>query len=87
MIIMSDTDFVDIGDELVLSVSGYPAAKAVVTNVHDGIVYVTVHGEKGSTLWLNLPLDFKDYDTVDGVNHHAGVEYGHHSQPLDGVNG
>lgn len=66
---MSDTDFVDIGDELVVSISGYPVGKAWVQEVGTFVkVAVGVNGTEES-IYLNLPLNFKDYDTVDGVAH------------------
>ena len=68
---MSDSDFVDVGDELVVSISGYPVGKARVFRLQ-GKLYAETE-----TMQWEIPEDIKDYDTVDG--------YGHHTQPLDGV--
>lgn len=69
---MSDSDFVDVGDELVVSISGYPVGKAVVKEIYkDSLLIQYVVSD-------TVPLNIKDYDTVDG--------YGHGSQPLEGVN-
>jgi hypothetical protein len=64
---VSDSDFVDVGDELVVRIAGYPVAKATVFKITPEDVWVSV-GEP-SLMIFNLPLDFKDYDQVDGVAH------------------
>jgi hypothetical protein len=72
---MSDTDFVDVGDLLVVRISGYPVGKARVDKVDpEGIWVVLI--DVPAEIKFRLPLDVKSYDTVDG--------YGHHSQPLEG---
>ena len=60
---MSDSDFVDVGDELVVRIAGYPVGKARVFKVDDKVWVET------DALIHLLPLDFKDYDRVDGVAH------------------
>lgn len=55
---------VDVGNELVVRIAGYPAGKARVYKVDDSGVYCHFNG-----LTYRLPLDFKDYDQVDGVAH------------------
>jgi hypothetical protein len=54
---MSDKDFIDIGDELVVRISGYPVGKAVVTDITDECVWVEYLDTD-----IILPLDVKDYD-------------------------
>lgn len=62
---MSDEGLVDIGDELVVRIAGYPVGKAVVKRINDeeGVV---VYFER---MVFDLPLDFKDNDVTDGVAH------------------
>lgn len=61
---MSDSDFVDVGDELVVRISGYPVGKAEVSKINQHGVTVRYMGVS-----YLLPLDFKSHDTVDGVAH------------------
>jgi hypothetical protein len=71
---VSDSDFVDVGDELVVSIGGFPVAEATVFKVDDEGVHV---GLSGPFDYFVLPLNIKEYDQPDG--------YGHGSQPLDGT--
>lgn len=64
---MSDSDFVDIGDELVVRIGGYPIGKAVVDDVRKS--YVLVSLQHNRSMKYKLPINIKDYDTVDGVSH------------------
>lgn len=73
---MSDSDFVDVGDELVVSISGYPVDKAYVFEVGETVKAALKRPGRDRIVFV-LPLDFKNWDRVDG--------YGHHSQPLDGI--
>jgi hypothetical protein len=77
---MSDSDFVDVGDELVVRIAGYPVGKAVVeghTSNGDWIVYAyDNHNKRLGTFYL--PPNFKDYDQVDGVAHEP-VDYSDYS--------
>lgn len=74
---MSDQDFIDVGDELVVRISGYPLPhKAKVIEVTKGAVYVEFCGyEPNERIVIALPLDVKSYDTVDGVAHTAIAEH------------
>lgn len=74
---MSDTDFVDIGDELVVRISGYPVGKARVVEITSDAILTEFNDADGRPCLFELPLNVKDYDTIDG--------YGHHSQPLSGT--
>jgi hypothetical protein len=65
---MSDSDFVDIGDELVVKISGYPVATAYVYRVDDEGVHTSFEYEELGIDFV-LPLDVKSYDQVDGVAH------------------
>jgi len=65
---MSDSGFVDIGDELVVRIGGYPVGKAVVDSVDNQGVHIEIENDRG-VVFFTLPLDFKDYDQVDGVAH------------------
>jgi hypothetical protein len=76
---MSDTGFIDIGDELVLRISGYPVARGSVTEVDSNGALVEFTDDSGEKVMFNVPLNVHEYDTVDG--------YAHHSQPLAGVAG
>lgn len=69
---MSDKEFVDVGDELVVRIGGYPVGKARVYYVRDGKAYLAVEGHAisgGGVASFTLPLDFKDHGDVDGVAH------------------
>lgn len=61
---MSDKDFVDVGDELVVRIAGYPIGKARVNKIFSNEIRVTFDGK----FWW-LPLDVKNYDVTDGVAH------------------
>lgn len=77
---MSDNNFVDEGDLLTVSISGFPVAKARVDRVEKKKVKVRVLDDYGNPVaTYYIPLNVKEYDTVDG--------YGHGSQPLTGVQG
>jgi hypothetical protein len=67
---MSDSDFVDVGDELVVRISGYPVGRCEVLVVNEKGIHVQVDGEDGAA-WFTLPLNVKDYDIVDGVAHNT----------------
>ena len=73
---MSDSDFVDIGDELTVRVSGFPVGKAKVLRFENDEVVATLLDFPGG-VEFRLPLDVKSYDTIDG--------YGHASAPLTGL--
>jgi hypothetical protein len=63
---MSDSDFIDVGDELVVKISGYPVAStAIVVEINTHVIVELL----GS--YFVLPLNVKDYDTVDGVAHNG----------------
>ena len=75
---MSDSDFVDVGDELVVKISGFPVGRVPIIAIKSDSIVVDITRlpimHPGT---IQLPLNVKDYDTVDG--------YGHHSQPLTGI--
>lgn len=72
---MSDSDFIDVGDELVVKISGYPIAKVKVVEIVNVFgkgprAKAVLRNNDGEHVWsFYLPLDVKDYDTVDGVAH------------------
>ena len=66
---MSDNDFVDVGDELVVRIGGYPVAKAKIVQILSDHALAAVQNETGQRVVFELPLDVKSYDTVDGVAH------------------
>lgn len=66
---MSDSDFVDVGDELVVRISGFPVGRAKVEAVSDDLLVCYRQQESDKPLYFRLPLNVKDYDTVDGVAH------------------
>ena len=66
---MSDTGFIDLGDELVVRISGYPVGKARVVHVANDYVFVEVLDDFDNHACFSLPLDVKEYDNVDGVAH------------------
>jgi hypothetical protein len=72
---MSDSDFVDVGDELVVRIAGYPVGTAKVAGTSfKGNLIVEVVNENGRYVGtFYLPPNFKDYDTVDGVAHNGPV--------------
>jgi hypothetical protein len=64
---LSDKQFVDVGDELVVRIAGYPVAKAIVKRINDeeGVVVLV-----GGKVIYDLPLNFTEYgDAEDGVTH------------------
>jgi hypothetical protein len=64
---MTDSDFVDVGDELILRVGSYPVGrKLIVWKVDEAGVHAYI--DHGDTEYV-LPLNIKDYDTTDGVAH------------------
>lgn len=65
---MSDYRFVDVGDELVVRVSGYPVGKAYVFEVSDMVKCRLYYGQ-GKAVVFTLPLDFIKESGVDGVGH------------------
>lgn len=77
---MSDSDFLDIGDELILKISGYPVGKARVDRFQNDQAIVILLNHPGNITFA-VPLNVKDFDTVDGVAHRAapltedGVHY------------
>jgi hypothetical protein len=66
---MSDSQFIDVGDELVVRISGYPVARATVTEVDSGGALVEFTDDSDHVVIFNVPLNVKDFDTVDGVGH------------------
>lgn len=61
---MADKKFVDVGDELIVRIAGYPVGKARVWKMDDQGVHFDITG-----LNWTLPLSFKNWDVVDGVAH------------------
>lgn len=68
---MSDEALVDIGDELVVRIAGYPVGNATVEGIDERGVMILLEGHDGGA-WFLLPLDFKNYDITDGVAHGLG---------------
>ena len=67
---MSDKGFVDLGDELIVRIAGYPVGRAQVTFVgNDGIVATVTDSDGKPLVQFVLPLDIMDYENIDGVAH------------------
>lgn len=61
-----DEAIINVGDELVVRIAGYPVGKAVVKRINEeeGVV-VSAFGR----MIFDLPLDFTPVDEIDGVDH------------------
>lgn len=68
---MSDEALVDIGDELVVRIAGYPVGKATVEGISfNGNFIAKMYDGEGRYIWtFYLPPDFKEHDVTDGVAH------------------
>ena len=66
---VSDSDFTDVGDELVVRISGYPVGKARVEKIFSDYLIASFGVPGKPLIYFELPLNVKDYDTVDGVAH------------------
>lgn len=60
---MAET-IINVGDELVVRIAGYPVGKAKVDRIYSDCIVISF-GRKRYT----LPLDFTPVDEVDGVDH------------------